>query len=302
MLFRSASTGVVTTLSGSSATYTTGNFSVLNAQSGIITTLNATTGNINVGVITNLSGTNANFSGVITATTFVGTFTGTATTAITATNVIGGIGSITQLNVSGVTTTGILNVGVGGTIIATTGIGSVGIGSTLPKYTLDVNGNINFNGNLFQNGSRFTSGIGIGSTAVNPQSGFVNQRIGIGFTDLNIVGTGISVTGYGSTVVIDFGNIAAGSGGALSISTITNPRIQNIAFVGTANTSIIGISTSTNRFVYDTQTGSVGIGTSGTSIPAYKLDVIGDINSSTSVKIKGIDVLEEAVRLAIAFG
>ena len=297
-----ASTGVVTTLSGSSATYTTGNFNIINVQSGIITTLNATTGNINVGIITNLSGTNANFSGVITATTFVGTFTGTATTAITATNVIGGIGSITQLNVSGVTTTGTLNVGVGGTIIATTGIGSVGIGSTLPKHTLDVNGSINFNGGLFQNGSRFTSGIGIGSTAVNPQSGFVNQRIGIGFTDLNIVGTGISVTGYGSTVVIDFGNIAAGSGGALSISTITNPRIQNIAFVGTANTSIIGISTITDRFVYDTQTGSVGIGTSGSSTPAFKLDVVGDINSSTSVKIKGIDVLEEAVRLAIAFG
>jgi len=29
---------------------------------------------------------------------------------------------------------------------------------------------------------------------------------------------------------------------------------------------------------------------------------VGDINSSTSVKIKGVDVLEEAVRLAIAFG
>ena len=49
-------------------------------------------------------------------------------------------------------------------------------------------------------------------------------------------------------------------------------------------------------------TGSVGIGTSATSIPAYKLDVVGDINSSTSVKIKGVDVLEEALRLSIAFG
>jgi hypothetical protein len=179
--------------------------------------------------------------------------------------------------------------------------GNLGVGTTNPQYKLDVLGNVNFTGSLFQNGTRFTSGIGIGSTSVNPQSGFINQRIGIGFTDLNIVGTGISVTGYGSTVVIDFGNIAAASG-ALSISTVFNPRIQDITFVGGATTSRIGISTQTDRFVYDAQTGSVGIGTFGTSIPSYKLDVIGDINSSTSVRVKGVDVLEESVRLAIALG
>ena len=165
-----------------------------------------------------------------------------------------------------------------------------------------VGDDIFFKGNLYQNGQLFAAGIGIGSTSRNPGSGLVNQRIGVGFTDINIVGTGISVTGYGTTVVIDFGNIAAASGGALSISTVFSPRIQDVSFVGGATTSIIGISTQTDRFVYDTQTGSVGIGTSATSIPAYKLDVVGDINSSTSVKIKGIDVLEEAVRLAIAFG
>jgi hypothetical protein len=179
--------------------------------------------------------------------------------------------------------------------------GSTGIGTTNPRYKLDVIGDVNFDGNLFQNGSRFTSGIGIGSTSVNPLSGFINQRIGIGFTDLNIVGTGITIAGYGSTVVIDFSQLSAASG-ALSISTVFNPRIQDVTFVGGATTSRIGISTQTNRFVYDTQTGSVGIGTFGSSIPSYKLDVVGDINSSSSVKIKGVDVLEEALRLSIAFG
>jgi hypothetical protein len=212
------------------------------------------------------------------ASTFVG--------IITASGVI--VGS--ELSVVGVTTLA----SAGG--ITTTG-GNVFVGNNL-----DVKGDINFNGLLYQNGRRFTSGIGIGSTSVNPQSGVISQRVGIGFTDLNIVGTGISVTGYGSTVVIDFGNIAAASGGALSISTVFNPRIQDVTFVGGATTSRIGITTQTDRFVFDTQTGSVGIGTSGSSIPQYKLDVVGDINTSTSLKIKGVDVLEEAIRLAIILG
>jgi hypothetical protein len=185
--------------------------------------------------------------------------------------------------------------------IATTSTPYVGIGTTNPNYKLDVYGDINFTDNLYKNGELFTSGIGIGSTSINPGSGDINYRIGIGFTDLNIVGAGITIAGYGSTVVIDFSQLSAAAG-ALSISTVFNPRIQDVTFVGGATTSRIGISTQTDRFVFDTQTGSVGIGTSGSSIPAYKLDVNGDINSSTSVKIKGVDVLEEAVRLAIAFG
>jgi len=109
--------------------------------------------------------------------------------------------------------------------------GSLGIGTTNPQYKLDVAGDLNFNGNLYQNGTKFTSGIGIGSTAVNPLSGVITPtaRIGIGFTDINFVGTGLSITGYGSTVVIDFGNIAAGSGGAsVSISTVS-PGISTAA-------------------------------------------------------------------------
>ena len=176
----------------------------------------------------------------------------------------------------------------------------VGIGTTLPRstYKVDIIGDVNFDGNLYQNNTRFVAGIGIGSTSVNPGSSIITQRIGVGFTDLNIVGSGISVTGYGSTIVVDFSTLSAAAG-ALSISTSTVSVPQDITFVGGAGTSIIGIATVTDRFVYVPSTGRVGI---GTSAPAYKLDVIGDINSSTSVKIKGVDVLEEAVRLAIALG
>ena len=98
--------------------------------------------------------------------------------------------------------------------IATTATPYVGIGTTNPQYKLDVHGDINFTQNLYKNGQLFTSGFGVGSTTVDPGSGTIVNRIGVGFTDINFVGTGISVTGYGSTVVVDFGNIAAASAGA----------------------------------------------------------------------------------------
>jgi hypothetical protein len=105
--------------------------------------------------------------------------------------------------------------------------GSIGIGTTNPQYKLDVYGDLNFNGTLYQNGIKFTSGIGIGSTSVNPVSGVITPgaRIGIGFTDINFVGTGLSVTGYGSTVVIDLGNLG---GTTVSISTVS-PGISTAA-------------------------------------------------------------------------
>ena len=185
--------------------------------------------------------------------------------------------------------------------IATTATPYVGIGTTNPQYKLDVYGDINFTRDLYKNGQLFVAGVGVGSDQVNPQSGIVTNRIGVGFTDINFVGTGISITGYGSTIVVDFTAIAAATAGAgaLSISTEFSPRIQDIPFVGGASTSIIGVSTQTDRFVYDTQTGSVGI---GSALPAYKLDVNGDINSSTALRVDGVNVLDEAVRLAIALG
>ena len=53
------------------------------------------------------------------------------------------------------------------------------------------------------------SGAGIGT--VNPQSGIITGRVGVGFTDINFIGTGLSITGYGSTIVVDI-SAAATSG------------------------------------------------------------------------------------------
>jgi len=97
--------------------------------------------------------------------------------------------------------------------IATTASPYVGIGTTNPQFKLDVNGDINFEGDLYQRGNLFTSGVGIGSDGVNSQSGITTYRVGVGFTDIMFVGTGLSITGYGSTVIVDLGDIAAASAG-----------------------------------------------------------------------------------------
>ena len=93
---------------------------------------------------------------------------------------------------------------------------SVGIGTVQPTgdYTLDVHGDVNFSGDLYQDSQLFTSGLGVGFSTITPNSGNITGRIGIGFTDMNFIGTGITVTGYGSTVVVDMSSIAAASAGA----------------------------------------------------------------------------------------
>lgn len=91
---------------------------------------------------------------------------------------------------------------------------SVGIGTTVADYQLHVQGDINFTDNLYKNGELFTSGVGAGVGTITPNSGVIANRVGTGFTDINFIGTGITVTGYGSTVVVDMSTIAAASVGA----------------------------------------------------------------------------------------
>ena len=73
------------------------------------------------------------------------------------------------------------------------------------------------------------SGVGIGSTTVNPESGYISNYIGTSFQDLNIVGAGISIVGYGVTAVLDFSSLSAG-GANVSISTDppTGPRTGDL--------------------------------------------------------------------------
>lgn len=177
-------------------------------------------------------------TGVVTATKFVGNLTGTVTgdatgltgnPSITVTNLtaLGNVsiaGTLTYEDVTNVDAIGVVTarssviVGAGLSVVGVTTLASAGGitttgGALFVGAGLTVKSDINFGGNLYQNGQLFTTGVGVGVGTVNPQSGIITGRVGVGFTDINVIGTGITVTGYGSTVVIDLSSIAAASAG-----------------------------------------------------------------------------------------
>ncbi|NBP03467.1 MAG: hypothetical protein EBU90_25930, partial [Proteobacteria bacterium] len=131
------------------------------------------------------------------------------------------------LNVTGITTTSILNVGTGGTIITTIGIGSVGIGSTQPTSSLDVNGSLNVNGALNVSGTLtvkdFTSKqltevvVNNFNTTLTPTSGTLTIDTSLGSVILgDLIGTlfGNSITNWAFT------NVSTANGKATTITVI----------------------------------------------------------------------------------
>ena len=126
----SFSSGVATvtgSASGSSSQFVT-------TAAGIHTLSNVGIGTTNPTSALTVTG-NGTFTGVVTATTFVGALTGTATTATNAQGLTG-----TPNITVGVVTASRFNVGTGGTVITTTTAGLVGIGTTNPTTALTVVG------------------------------------------------------------------------------------------------------------------------------------------------------------------
>jgi len=86
-------------------------------------------------------------------------------------------------------------------------------------------------------------------------------------------------------------------GATVGIDTNTTNQAQLIPFaVSYGSTTGFG---ATDGLVFNPSTTRLGI---GSDAPAYSLDVAGDINSSTDVKINGTGVLDTALALAIALG
>ena len=210
---------------------------------------------------------NGTFTGIVTATTFIGALTGNATNATLSTNAQGLTGT-PNLNV-GVVTASRLNVGTSGTVITTTASGLVGIGTTNPRFALEV-GAVGASGTtLFVNGDARVTGI----VTIGPASITLN-----GATNIINVGTGITLngtTGIISATAIVLGgttltgaavtSITAGSGISVNSST-GNVTITATGGGGSSQfvTTAAGIHTLSN----------VGIGTTN---PLVALDVAGAI-------------------------
>ena len=110
--------------------------------------------------------------------------------------------------------------------ITSTTTPNIGFGTTNPQFKVDVAGDINFTGDLYRQGEKFTSGVGIGSTTVNPVSANISNKVGVGFTDINFVGAGMTVTGYGTTIVVDFTNLAVKSDATIPSLTILSSSVN----------------------------------------------------------------------------
>jgi len=161
--------------------------------------------------------------------------------------------------------TGVSSVGISTTkLVFIPASGNLGLGTTNPQAKLDVVGDIKVSGVSTLGTVRIFSGI-------------------------------ITAVGLGTVVYYGDGSNLQG----VNAFNVINQDINSTPVFPTfaSNTGVSSVGISTTKLVFVPASGRLGIGTTS---PQYSLDSVGDINSSTIVRAKGIDILEEAMRLAIA--
>jgi hypothetical protein len=227
---------------------------------------------------------NARFTGIITASSFTGNLTGTATTATTANNV----SSTININTSGIITASSFTGNLTGT--ATTATTANNVSSTININTSGIITASSFTGNLAGTATTATTALGFSTTASINTSGIITAS---SFTG-NLTGTATTANNVSSTININ-------TSGIITASTFYGNLVGNISTTGQSfNTiSVIGLSTFANGPILvgratttgtATQAlqvesggyfnGSVGIGTTN---PSSKLHVVGDGNFTGTV-------------------
>lgn len=279
-----------------------------------------TDGNFGIGISPNarlhVSG-NSIFTGIVTATTFVGNLTGTATTATTALSVgggsngtiVAGITSLSQLFVSGITTlSGLNNVGllttrnlyvgsgatIAGDLYLTT---KLGINTTSAQYSLDVRGGIGVTDKIFLNGYSGTDGEVLLSGGTGPARWGVPTNVTVGAANsVGVANTQANLLYY-PTFTLQTQNNAFINVNTLGL--VYNPSLNRLGIGTTALTTTLNIGgtnaglfvsgfatiTSTlqvngNTLYVNPNLDRVGIGTTN---PTSKLTVIGDVTSNVSI-------------------
>lgn len=279
-----------------------------------------TTGNLGIGTLTPTSKLhvigNGLISGVVTATTFVGNLTGTATTATTALSVgggssgtiVAGIASLSQLFVSGITTLSTLNntglvttrnlyVGSGATVVGDLYVSTkLGINTTSAQYSLDVRGGIGVTDKIFLNNYSGTDGEVLLSGGTGPARWGVPTNVTVGAANsVGIANTQLNSLFYPTFTAQTQNNAYINvntSGlfynpstnrlgiGTTSLTATLNIGGPNAGLVVSGFTSITSTFQVNGSTLYvNPTTDSVGIGTTN---PSSKLTVAGDIISNVS--------------------
>ena len=156
-----------------------------------------------------------------------------------ADNVIGGIASVTSLNVTGITTLS----SIVGTSLSISGISTLGITSTtnLTTQQLNVTG-VTILRNIV--------GTSLSISGISTIANFLMTPVGTGAT---VGGIGVTYYGDGSQLT----GIVAGSS-AVSISTNTTNQSQFIPYV-TSTGSVAGLGVTTGGLVFNPSTTRLGI-------------------------------------------
>ena len=181
--------------------------------------------------LTGIGGTTGNFSGIVTASAYY----------VDATQVISNSRELQNLTANiGITTTTLLNVGVGGTIITTTNTSRVGINSTSPQTTLDIGGTASIK-------------VPVGTTAerpATPDAGFVRFN-----TDLN------TFEGYNGA---EWGGLGGASEKDTAVATTSPTTCDTFAVASHRSASIVAQITQGSNYqvgkylvIHDGSTASV---------------------------------------------
>jgi len=149
-----------------------------------------------------------------------------------------------------------------------------GIGNTNPQHKLDVDGDIYSSGNIYVNNN-----VGIGTT--NPQNTLdVIGDIGLTgtLTAANLTVSGTTTTVSTATYQTENLEIVSTNADGPSLSISHNHSVSTY--------NIVEINKNSSRILTLANNGNVGI---GNTTPNYKLDVNGDINTTTTVRTPKID-------------
>jgi hypothetical protein len=241
-----------------------------------------------------------NFTGIVSALSFSGNSSSAsyattagiatyATNAGTSTSVIGGIGSITQLQVTGISTFtngpvligGGTSTGTAGQVLQITGIssgayigGSVGIGTTNPSTKLHVVGNVQVDGTITGEVSSIVATARTSTNVIGGIASVTQLSVGPGITTVGFL---TATNAYVGVATVGFLTATNAYFSGITASNLQVSGIATVGFLTATNAYVSGVSTFVGNSHFSN---SIGIGTTN---PTSSLSVNGSTVIGTQI-------------------